>query len=216
MLSPISAKTRTVAGWDLVGEPGVCCPFHPFLLPWKQEEVAAGLVSPFCLPITFTPVFSPGRCSGCHYMPYMHIMKEMEICSQLWAVAPCIRGSAAEEGGYNGTRNQTPSNLCLSVVKVKIWHAEKPHPAAEFSRHSEGSGRVPVMTEMTVRAFVEPGHVICVVFLSSYHQPALLIFSLKVSICRYAVLHLLFALLSSLISSPHAASPVAPLSNRQP
>lgn len=68
------------------------------------------------------------------------------------------------------------------------------------------------------RAFVEPGHVICVVFLSSYHQPALLMFSCEVSICRYAVLHpdLLSALLSSLIFSPHAASPVALLSNKQP
>lgn len=62
--------------------------------------------------------------------------------------------------------------------------------------------------------FCRANHVICVVFLSSYHQPASLMFSLKFSVCRYAVLHstLLFSLSSSLIPSPYAASPIVFLS----
>jgi len=67
---------------------------------------------------------------------------------------------------------------------------------------------------MPIRASEEPHHVIRFVFLSLYHQPALLMFSLKFSICAAYVLHpnLLSALFSSLIPSPYAASPVVFLS----
>lgn len=148
VLSSVSAKTCTVAGWDLVREIGVCCPSRPSLLPRKQEKVAAGFVPRLCLSITFMAVLSPSHCSGCHYMLHMQITEEMEICFQLCEqLHHASELSTAEEGECSGTPDQTSSDLCLPVVKVEIWQAEKPHPAAGFSCLSEESGKVAAKTE---------------------------------------------------------------------
>lgn len=92
--------------------------------------------------------------------------KGSAFCSTaMWAAALCIRISAAEEWEYSGTPRQTASNLCLSIIKDEICHAETPHPVTGFSRHSEGLGKVAVMIEITpVRACVEARRVICTVF----------------------------------------------------
>lgn len=94
--------------------------------------------------------------------------KGSAFCSMaMWAAALCIRISAAEEWEYSGTPRQTASNLCLSIIKDEICHAETPHPVTGFSHHSEGLGKVAVMIEITpVRACVEARRVICTVFLS--------------------------------------------------
>lgn len=70
--------------------------------------------------------------------------------------------------------------------------------------------------EMLIRAFMEPLHVSCVVFLSLCHPSASLMFILKFSICRCAMFHpnLLFSLWPSWVSSPPTASSVAVGSHR--
>lgn len=73
-------------------------------------------------------------------------------------VSSCTTQSVAKERKYNGTPRQTPSNLYLSIIKDEVCHAEIAHPVTGFCCHSEGPGKVTVMTEIHQSEFVErPG-----------------------------------------------------------
>lgn len=168
MPNPVSAKTHALADWDLVWVLVVCCPSHPFPLLHVPENKKAphGLISHFCPFVTFMPVFSLCLCSGCHCMLHMQIMEEnwsLFRFPAMWAVAP--HEVLPRKKKYNGTPRQTPSNLYLSIIKDEVCHAEIAHPVTGFCCHSEGPGKVTVMTEITpVRVCGEARHVIWIVF----------------------------------------------------
>lgn len=187
-------------------------PFPPFLIPERTTAPSSNRAClSICSSITFTQCLvqaSVSDVSVCYICRFWR--KRKCVCSTaMWAIAPYIRISAAEEWEYSGTPRQTVSNLCLSIIKDEICHAETPHPVTGFSHHSEGPGKVAVMTEITpVRACIEARRVICTLFLSFVSSASRMEEGLcSCVLCCTQAFHLFSfhsAPIPSLLPSPHS------------
>lgn len=170
------------------------------------------------------PCTRPGaqRCSSVSMCPPTAHAVCAETCTVegwdlVWELGVCFIPKPFPSFLYSQKTRKSHSWTCLSFASVHNLHGtSQSQPLLQMWLYTVYRSKL--HREMLIKAFVEPHNVICVVFLSLCHWSALLMFSLKFSICRYALFHpnILFSLWPSWVSSPPAASPIVILNVRKP